>query len=480
MKFGKIDLYIYLEVMMEDFQMTVLNNGDIVEGEVISVTPTYAYINVNYMMDALLELKNYSFGGEITDLTTDLKIGDKVKVQVVRLGEEMLVVSKNAVARQEMLNNLEVKASENAIIEVTFTQETQGGLVGRYMGINAFMPKSHTDTHRVEEFTQYLNKPLQVQIIEFESRRNKLVVSQRNVLEVARKKAVGEVLSTVEVGDQLSVTVNRLQDNGATVLYKGMEAWLPIRELTHHRGLQVSEVISTNETIDVKVVVVDLEKGRLIVSKKALEKSPWTIALENIKIGNTIEGKILDIIGAGAIVEVSPGVAGLLHTSEFSYDRHEKLSQSVKANEIIRVKVIGIDESKHRLSLSVKQLEASPWSQQRENLKVGKTVQGTIKKVMDRVAFVEIFPLIDAVLTLKEATIARANSMHDVVTEGQVIDAVISNVNNREEKVEISIVGLEKARDRKEFQDYQTKVQSESKEDVPNVFANAFANLENE
>lgn len=461
---------------MEDFQMNVLKNGDTIEGEVIVVTPTYAYLNVNYMMDALLELKNYSYDA-VEDLTKVLKVGDKVTVAVVRLGEEMLVVSRTVLERKERLDALLKQAEAKAQITVTFNEETPGGLVGRYHGVRVFMPKSQTDAKRVEDFTPYVNTALEVQIIEFDSRKNQLLVSHRQIVEAQRAIVMEEAIKHFTVDATVTATVSAVQDNGAVLESNGMEIWLPGREVSYHRTLTPKDVLKVGETIDVKVLTVNTERKNVVVSKKALEKTPWSVAMDTFKVGNVITGKVIDVIAAGAIVEVSPSVTGLVHVSEYSYDRSKKLAQELKAGDEVRVKVLSIEEEKHRISLSIKQTEVSPWSQLADTIKVGSIITGTVKRVTDRAAFVEVAPLVDAILPVSEATIARVASMRDVLSEGATVEAQVIDFKPNSEKMEISILAKEAAAERADFEQYQNTQSQSASESITSSLAEQLQSL---
>lgn len=461
---------------MEDFQMNELKNGDVIEGEVIIVTPTYAYLNVNYMMDALLELKNYSYDA-VESLTEVLKVGDKVKVAVVRLGEEMLVVSRTVLERQERLDGLIAKAAEKAIITVSFSEETKGGLVGRYQGVRMFMPKSQTDARRVEDFTPYVNTPLEVRIIEFDSRKNQLLVSHRQVVEEKREVILAEAIQHFTVDAEVQANVVAIQDNGAVLEAHGMEVWLPGREVSYHRSLTPADVLKVGEEITVKVLTVNTDRKNVVVSKKALEKTPWAIAMETFKVGNVVMGKVVDVIAAGAIVEVSQGVTGLVHVSEYSYDRTKKLANNVKAGDEVRVKVLSIEEEKHRISLSIKQLEASPWAQIAETMKIGDVVTGVVKRVTDRAAFVEVSPLVEAILPVSEATIARVSSMRDVLSEGDTVEAQIIDFKPNSEKMELSILAKEVAAERADYEQYQHAQATTASEEITSSIAEQLQSL---
>ncbi|MGL4662328.1 MAG: S1 RNA-binding domain-containing protein [Culicoidibacterales bacterium] len=461
---------------MEDFQMNILKNGDVIEGEVIVVTPTYAYLNVNYMMDALLELKNYSYDN-VEDLTKVLKVGEKVKVAVVRLGEEMLVVSRTVLERQERLEGLMKQAEEKAVITVSFNEETKGGLVGRYQGVRVFMPKSQTDARRVEDFQPYVNTPLEARIVEFDGRKNQLLVSHRQVVEEKREVILNESIKNFSLESVIPAKVVAVQDNGAVLEAFGMEVWLPGREVSYHRALTPSDVLKVGEEISVKVITINPERKNVVVSKKAIEKTPWAIAMETFKVGNTITGKVVDVITAGAIVEVSQGVTGLVHVSEYSYDRTKKLASNVKAGDEVRVKVLSIEEEKHRISLSIKQLEASPWSQIAESMKIGDVVSGVVKRVTDRAAFVEVSPLVEAILPVSEATIARVSSMRDVLSEGDTVEAQIIDFKPNSEKMELSILAKEVAAERADFEQYQNKQAATASEEITNSIAEQLQSL---
>lgn len=455
---------------MEDFQMNILKNGDVIEGEVIVVTPTYAYLNVNYMMDALLELKNYSYEN-IEDLTKVLKVGDKVKVAVVRLGEELLVVSRTVLERQERLEGLIKQAEEKAIITVSFNEETKGGLVGRYQGVRVFMPKSQTDARRVEDFTPYMNKPLESRIVEFDSRKNQILVSHRQVVEEKRDVQLAEAIKGFSVDAEVQAVVTLIQDNGAVLESAGMELWLPGREVSYHRTLTPKDVLTVGEEITVKVLTVNTERKNVVVSKKALEKTPWAVAMEAFKVGNIVTGKVIDIISAGAIVEVSPSVTGLVHVSEYSYDRTKKLANDLKIGDEVQVKVLSIEEAKHRISLSIKQLETSPWMQIAESMKIGDVVSGVVKRMTERAAFVEVSPLVEAILPVSEATIARVASMRDVLTEGETVEAQIIDFKPKSEKMELSILAKEVAAERADYEQYQNKQAANASEEITSSIA---------
>ena len=219
------------------------------------------------------------------------------------------------------------------------TEVVKGGVIAKLNGIRAFVPASHLSTRYIEDLNTLINTPLRLRIIELERRRNRVIASQKVILEEeeeARRKALWDSL---EEGKTITGTVKRLTDFGVFVDIGGVDGLIHISDLSWGHVRHPSEVVQQEQAIEVKVLAVDRERGRISLGYKQTLPHPWDNVEEKYPVGDTVSGKVVRITSFGAFVQLEPGVDGLVHISQISDKHVEKVEDVLKTGEEVQVRV---------------------------------------------------------------------------------------------------------------------------------------------
>jgi len=345
------------EINHDMTNVTKLEKGDIVKGKVSKIEEKQALIDLAYKYDGILPIGEIS-NIHIDNVTDAINVGDELELKVIRINddEEKLIVSKRVVDRDNAWETLKQRLESGEIFEVKVAEVVKGGLVAD-VGLRGFVPASLVETHFVEDFTDYKGKTLRVKVVELDEAKNKVILSQRAVLEEEAEGQKKEVVSKIKPGDIKEGIVQRLTDFGAFVDIGGVDGLVHISEISWDRVDKPSDVLKEGENVKVKVLRVDPDNQKVSLSIKETEKSPFGKALEQFKIGNIYTGKVKRIVSFGAFVEIADHVEGLVHISQISNQHISQPSEVLGVGQEVKVKILDIDASTERVSLSIREAE---------------------------------------------------------------------------------------------------------------------------
>ncbi|MGP4082184.1 30S ribosomal protein S1 [Pseudalkalibacillus sp. R45] len=340
------------EMNQELSEIKPLDVGDIVEGTVTKVEEKHALIDAGYKMDGILPISELSslHVEKVSDVLSD---GDTLTLKVIKLTEEELVLSKRAISAEKAWSELKEAKEKNETLEVEIADVVKGGLVVD-LGVRGFIPASLVEKHFVEDFSSYKGKTLEVKIVELEEENNKLILSHRAVLEEQEESQKQDVLQSLEAGQVLEGTVQRLTDFGAFVDIGGIDGLVHISQLAHHRVETPSEVVNEGDTVKVKVLSVDRDNERISLSIKETLPGPWDNVKDVLEKGQVVDGTVKRLVSFGAFVEVAPGVEGLVHISEIANKHIGTPSEVLDQGDKVKVKVLDINPDEKRVSLSIR------------------------------------------------------------------------------------------------------------------------------
>lgn len=338
--------------------MTKIYPREIVKGEVIYVTDDEVIVNINYKSDGIVELDELSTDPDLKprDLYEE---GQEIEVYVIKLddGEGNVVLSTRRVEGLKNWNEL-VEAYENKdTISVNITKEVKGGLLGKAMGIIAFLPGSQVTTHFVKDLSQFVGQDLDCRIISLDEKKRRLVVSSRVIIEEETSAKVEEVWEGLEENEVVTGKVARLTDFGAFINFGGVvDGLIHISDLSWNRIDHPSSVLKVGDDVDVLVLKMNKEKNRISLGYKQLQPKPFEEFTKNNKEGDVVKGQVVNLVNFGAFVRLEEGVEGLIHISEISYQHVEQPSDELSIGQDVEVKILNIDDENKRIGLSIKAL----------------------------------------------------------------------------------------------------------------------------
>ncbi|MDK2835371.1 MAG: small subunit ribosomal protein ispH, lytB [Thermosediminibacterales bacterium] len=346
--------------MVEKYEETIktLKAGDITEGTVVQIRNNEVLVNVGYKSDGIIpinELSNKSFESpeEIVNK------GDKIKVVVLKVEDKEgnLILSKKRADLEEAWEYIETIYKNKTTIEAEVLEEVKGGLLVDIKGLRGFIPASHVGLHYVPDLSIYVGKKVKLKVIELDRRKNRIILSQKEVLEEEHEKKKKETWENIEEGQVIKGVVRRLADFGAFVDIGGVDGLVHISEMSWGRINHPSEVLKEGDEIEVKVLGVDRERERISLGLKQVLPDPWEDIDKKYKIGSIITGKVVKLVSFGAFVEIEPGVEGLVHISQISHKHIAKPEDVLEVGQSVNVKVIDIKKDEHKMSLSIKEAD---------------------------------------------------------------------------------------------------------------------------
>jgi 4-hydroxy-3-methylbut-2-enyl diphosphate reductase len=349
--------------MMEaiDSSFTKIHRGDVVKGTVLYVTDNEVIVNINYKSDGIITRDELSKDPEVKPKDT-INVGDEINVYVLKLddGEGNVVLSSKRVDALKAWDTLEEIFNNKEDVDCKVISVVKGGLTVLVNNINGFMPASHVSTNYVSNLDQYKGKTLKSRIIDFDKDKKKVIVSRKEVekeeLEIKREK----LWDGLEVGATIEGIVQRLTDFGAFIDLGGVDGLIHISDLSWNRVKHPSDVLEIGDRVEVRVLSLDKEKNRISLGLKQTIEEPWKVFINNVKEGDIVEGKVVNLLDFGAFIRLNEGVDGLLHVSQISKEHVNKPSDVLKTGDIITVKVIEINEDERRISLSSKDVDETP------------------------------------------------------------------------------------------------------------------------
>ncbi len=345
------------EMNNEMAEMKTFTEGEVVSGVITKVEDKVAFANVGYKVDAIIPISELS-SLHIEKATEVVSVGDEIQLKVIKIKDDEIVLSKRAIQAEKAWEDLQQKLESGEIFETQVADIVKGGLVAD-VGVRGFIPASLVERHFVEDFTDYKGKTLKVKVIELDKSTNKVILSQRAVLDEESKSQKQAVLKSLTPGQIVEGTVQRLTNFGAFVDIGGIDGLVHISQMAHRRVETPSEILNEGDKVKVKILSVDLASGKVSLSIKETLPEPWEEVATKLKVGDVIEGEVKRLVSFGAFVEVAPGVEGLVHISQIANRHIGTPSEVLKEGDIVKAKILDINSSEKRISLSIRELLAA-------------------------------------------------------------------------------------------------------------------------
>ena len=341
-----------------------VETGDVVSAEVLTVDATQANVAISGTgVEGVLTLRELTNdrGADINDF---VKVGEVLDVLVLRqvVGKDTdtvtYLVSKKRLEARKAWDKL--VGREEEVVTVKGTRAVKGGLSVEFEGVRGFIPASMLDTRFVRNTERFVGQEFDAKIKEVDAKENRFILSRREVVEAATAAARAEVFGKLAVGDVVTGKVARITSFGAFIDLGGVDGLVHLTELSHERNVSPKSVVTVGEEIEVKILDLNEEEGRVSLSLKATTPGPWDGVEQKLAKGDVVEGTVKRLTDFGAFVEVLPGIDGLVHVSQISHKRIENPKEALKVGQEVKVKVLEVNADAERVSLSIKALEERP------------------------------------------------------------------------------------------------------------------------
>ena len=323
--------------------------GQAVETEVVSISKDCVFLQLNGKSEGILDRD------ELADEDGNLavKAGDRLRVFFLNAenGEMRFTTKiKGAAAGAEMLEQAYL---EKIPVEGLVEREIKGGYDIRIGELRAFCPYSKMGEKRSDNSAEYVGKRLSFKIQEFKEKGRSILVSNRAIYEEARAKRLEELKQTLQEGMVISGPITSIQSFGAFVDLGGIQALLPVSEISRSRVEDIQALLSVGQEIKASILKIDWRNERISLSMKSLLADPWETVKEKYPEGSRHTGKVVRLADFGAFVSLEPGIDGLMHVSEISKASNYGASResAVKLGQTLSVEILGVDQANRRISL---------------------------------------------------------------------------------------------------------------------------------
>jgi small subunit ribosomal protein S1 len=344
--------------MSEDLNQVEVKNfeiGDKVTGQVSKVEEKQVFVNITESkLDGIIPISELS-SLHVEKATDAVSVGDELELEVLKVEEDALILSKRKVDAEKAWVTLEEQYNSGEVLETEVKDVVKGGLVVD-LGVRGFVPASLVEAHFVEDFSDYKGRKLTFKIVELDKEKNRLILSHRAVVEEEKGKHKKNLLSSIQPGQVIDGTVQRITDFGAFVDIGGIDGLVHISQLSYEHVEKPTDVVQEGQKVQVKVLNVDRDNERISLSIKETQPGPWSNISEKAPKGSTLTGTVRRLVSYGAFVEVFPGVEGLVHISQIAHKHIGTPHEVLKEGQEVQVKVLETNEQEQRLSLSIKDL----------------------------------------------------------------------------------------------------------------------------
>lgn len=344
--------------------------GDVVTAEVLTVDANQANVAISGTgVEGVLTLRELTNDRD-ADINDLVKPGETLELLVLRqvVGKDTdtvtYLVSKKRLEARKAWDKL--VGREEEVVTVKGTRAVKGGLSVEFEGLRGFIPASMLDTRFVRNTERFVGQEFDAKIKEIDPKENRFILSRREVVEASAAAARAEVFGKLNVGDIVTGKVARITSFGAFIDLGGVDGLVHLTELSHERNVSPKSVVTVGEEIQVKVLDLNEEEGRVSLSLKATTPGPWDGVEQKLAAGDVIEGTVKRLTDFGAFVEVLPGIDGLVHISQISHKRVENPKDVLKVGQEVTVKVLEVNAADERVSLSIKALEERPAQEEGE------------------------------------------------------------------------------------------------------------------
>lgn len=421
------DLY---EKTIQNFQ-----EGEIVRAKVVAIQRDEFIVDIGYKAEGTVYRDEFSNPDSIG-------VGAEFDVLFESFDDERgaVIVSKRKADRQRTWQEILSNAQEGSIVEGKIFKKVRGGFMVD-IGMESFLPASLVDLKTTRNLDQFLGLGSKFMIVKINHKRKNIVVSRKDYLEKEKSESRAKKLGSLKEGDVVGGRVKNITDFGVFIDLGDLDGLLHITDMSWGRVSHPSDLVKLGDEIDVVVIGIDRDSGKVSLGLKQKSDNPWTNVEEEYSVGSQCQGKVVNLLPYGAFIELKPGIEGLVHISEISWTKRiSHPSEVLKIGDEVEAVILSLDRDNRKISLGLKQTQENPWDRVYERYSVGNRVQGTVRNLTDYGAFVELEPGIDGLVHISDISWThKVNKPSDLLKKAQKVDVMVLSVDPEAQKIALGI-----------------------------------------
>ena len=430
------------ESVADKYNESMLNvqMGEVIEGTVISVGKREVVVNIGYKSDGIIPVGEFRYNPE-------LAIGEKVEVYVESVEDKkgQLLLSHKKARQLKSWDRVNQALDNDEIIKGYIKCRTKGGMIVDVFGIEAFLPGSQIDVKPIRDYDVYVDKTMEFKVVKINQEFRNVVVSHKALIEAELEQQKKEIMSKLEKGQILEGTVKNITTYGVFVDLGGVDGLIHITDLSWGRVNHPEEVVALDQKLNVVILDFDDTKKRIALGLKQLTAHPWDNLSQELKVGDKVTGKVVVMYDYGAFIEIAPGVEGLVHVSEMSWNQHLRSAQEfLKVGDDVEAVVLTLDREERKMSLGIKQLTSDPWEGIDEKYPIGSKHTAKVRNFTNFGIFVEIAEGIDGLIHISDLSWTKKIKHPAELTQiGAAIDVVVLGIDKENRRLSLGHKQLE-------------------------------------
>ncbi len=432
------------EERMEDYEsffeesLQQYHTGEVVTGTIVEIRGDTALISFGYKTEGIAQMSELE----------GAKQGDEVELSIVKMNNDGVFLSKKAINAKGDFSAIREKENSGEPVEVKVIEfinnEKTKGYRGKVGEIDAFIPENLIDIHTKDiDPKKFINKVILAKILKVHGgKKQSVLVSPRHYLADEAKKLKDEFFVNHKAGDKIKGVVKTLKDYGAFISLGGIDGFLHKNEMSWGRVKNPAKFLSENDTVEVVILEIDKDTNKVAVGMKQLEKDPWDTAEKQYPEGSQVKGTVVARKRAGYVLEIAPGIDGFVPNEEIGWLKNTKQTLNIK--DVIEGRVIGYDNERKRVIMSVKDLLDNPWKALKKEHPEGSVVKGTIKNITDFGIFVDFGSFLDGLVRKNDISWRdEIEDINELYKTGDTVEAKILNIDEDKERISLGIKQLE-------------------------------------
>ncbi len=418
------------------------SEGEVIKGKVIAVSGNGVVVDVGFKSEGIIPIEQFTDEqGKV-----NVNVGDSIDVFLEATEDSFgyVVLSREKAERMKIWDEIERAYRDGTVVKGRVIERIKGGLAVD-IGVRAFLPGSQIDLRPVRNLDSLRGEEFEMRVIKVNKKRGNIVLSRKAVLEESMKEEKAKTMEVLEDGKVMEGVVKNITDYGAFIDLGGVDGLLHITDMSWGRVNHPSELFQVGDKVKVKVIKFNREDGRVSLGYKQLSEDPWLHADMRYPKNIRVQGKVVSLTDYGAFVELEPGIEGLIHISEMTWNKRVKHpSKIVSVNSMVEVVVLDIDTEARRISLGLKQTEPNPWDVIETRYSIGQVISGKVRNVTDFGAFIEVEEGIDGLVHVSDMSwTKRIKHPSEVLKKGDDVQAVILSIDAANQKLSLGIKQLE-------------------------------------
>ncbi|MGF7138409.1 30S ribosomal protein S1 [Roseimarinus sediminis] len=437
---------VYSESKRQEFEslydntLSTIQEKEVVDGSVISMNKREVVVNIGYKSDGIVSLNEFRYNPE-------LSVGDTVEVYVESLEDRkgQLTLSHKKARALRSWDRVNEALEKDEVIKGYIKCRTKGGMIVDVFGIEAFLPGSQIDVKPIRDYDIYVGKNMEFKVVKINHEFRNVVVSHKALIEAELEQQKKEIISKLEKGQILEGTVKNITSYGVFIDLGGVDGLIHITDLSWGRVSHPNEIVELDQKINVVILDFDDEKKRIALGLKQLTPHPWDNLDTELKVGDTVKGKVVVLADYGAFVEIAAGVEGLIHVSEMSWSQHLRSAQDFLAvGDEVEAQILTLDREERKMSLGIKQLHPDPWEKIEELYAVGSKHKAKVRNFTNFGVFVEIVEGVDGLIHISDLSwTKKIKHPSEFTSIGEDIEVVVLDIDKENRRLSLGHKQLE-------------------------------------